>query len=189
MIFPWAAGASTASCAGDASFKASTRLSFGELRKGRNRSGSHPFHPAPFAGRTGVRVGARIVGPDHVALPIAPVVLVRHRHLHRLVRPIGIREGLDTSQVLAHGEVPAVLADVAIVGDLLPVLLRPIAILPRGFSESRRVLQVLLHDATHAERAAVSRGDLVRYLGSHVAYPLHWSARANAAVNAMVAES
>src|SRR5215469_14870468 len=102
------------------------RLSLGELLEGRNRSGSHPFHPAPFAGRTGVRVGARIVGPDHVALPIAPVVLVRHRHLHRLVRPIGIREGLDTSQVLAHGEVPAVLARVAIVGDLLPSLPRPV---------------------------------------------------------------
>src|SRR5215467_268239 len=160
--------------------------SFEEPREARNRSGAHSLHPAPFAGRTGVRVGARIVGPDHVALAIAPVVLVRHRHLHRLVRPIWVREGLDTSQVLPHGEVPAVLTGIAIVGDLLPVLLRPVAILPRSFSERRRVLQVLLHDTAHAERAAVGRGDLVRYLGSHVAYPLHWSARANAAVNAMV---
>src|SRR5215831_6408587 len=71
-------------------------------------------------------LGSRIVGADHIALPIAPVVLVRHRHLHRLVRPIGIREGLDTPQALAHGEVPAVQPGIAIVGDLLPILPRPV---------------------------------------------------------------
>src|SRR5215467_1900208 len=66
------------------------------------------------------------LGSSVPTILIAPLVLVRHRHLHRLVRPIGIREGLDTPEALAHGEVPAVLAGIAIVGDLLPSLPRPV---------------------------------------------------------------
>src|SRR5262249_649962 len=165
------------------------RLSLGELLEGLNRSGSHPFHPAPFAGRTGVRVGARIVGPDHVALPIAPVVLARHRHLHRLVRPIWIEKGWTP-----------------------PRFSRTAKFLRSWLSlrSSVTCCQFFCDQSRYCRAASPNAAEFCRFCcmtprmpnapplvaeiwsatwGSHVAYPLHWSARASAAVIAMVTES